>query len=373
LKPTPRVLGAVGLWLVLEWYGATSEVSWLFLLAAWIIALVGVCAVYAWWNRSGLRLHLAVRGARRSSDSPVDELPDGVLARGPIPGPLFERDDIDVEVGLDAFRGARGPAWVSGSIAGQRVHLGTGVVPRTGWRGVETLRAARRGAIGARGWRIGTSDPLGFFAGTRRCADQEVALVLPRFASLSDRREARELEASTAAPRAGAGSEMFGIREYRPGDSLRRIHWRSTARHGDLVVREYEPPGMRTLAIFLDPAPAPGDHADQVARIAASEAWDCIRDGGRVSLWAPGLEHVNASRDLWSVLEWLARYPDVPSGGSAATSPLRGDEVVVVTASANAELLDAAEASRHRRAWIVGDAEITSDVPFDRVGTAWPL
>jgi len=44
-----------------------------------------------------------------------------------------------------------------------------------------------------------------------------------------------------------------------------------------------------------------------------------------------------------------------------------------VTASANAELLDAAEASRHRRGWIVGDAEITSDVPFDRVGTAWPL
>ena len=373
MRPTPRVLGAIGLWLVLEWYGATSEVSWLFLLAAWIVALVAVCAVYAWWNRSGLRLRLAVRGARRAADSPADELPDGMLAHGPLPEPIFESDDIDLEIGLEGLRGARGPAWVSGSVGGRRVHLGTGVVPRGGWRGVETLRAVRRGAIGASGWRIGTSDPLGFFAGTRRCADQEVALVLPRFASLSERREARELEASVAAPRAGAGSEMFGIREYRPGDSLRRIHWRSSARHGELVVREYEPPGMRTLAILVDPAPPTPEHADQVARIAASEAWDCIRDGGRVSLSAPGLEPVNASRDLWSVLEWLARYPQVPSSGSAATSPLRGEEVVVVTASANAELLEAAEASRRRRGWIVGEAEIASDVPLERVGTAWPL
>ena len=373
MRPTPRVVGAIGLWLVLEWYGATSEVSWLFLLAAWILALVVVCAAYASWNRSGLSLHLVVLGTRPSADSPLDQLPDAMLARGPLPEPLFETDRIEIELGLDAARGARGPAWVSGSVGGRPVHAGAGLVPKTGWRATETLEKARRGPIDAHGWRIGTSDPLGFFTGTRRCADAEVALVLPRFTSLSERREARELEASVASPRAGAGNEMFGIREFRPGDSLRRIHWRSSARHGELVVREYEPPGMRTVAILLDPAPPSGDLADQVARIAASEAWDCIRDGGRVSLWAPGLEPLNPSIDLWSVLEWLARYPNLPSGGSAATSPLRGEEVVVVISGENADLLEAAEMSRHRRGWIVGDAEVVSDVPFERVGTAWPL
>ena len=373
MKPTPRVVGAVALWLVLEWYGATSEVSWLFLLGAWVAALVVVCAAYAWWNRSGLLLHLSVAAVRRGEGSPVEQLPDNLLAHGPLPEPVFEGDGLDLEVGLDAPRGPRGPAWVSGSVAGRRIQLGVGLVPRTGWRATQSLGAARRGVIGASGWRIGTSDPLAFFAGTRACADGEIALVLPRFASLRVRHEARELEASVAAPRSGAGSEMFGVREYRPGDSLRRIHWRSSARHGELVVREYEPPGLRTLAILLDPAPPSTELADQVARLAASEAWDCVRDGGRVAMWAPGAEPVNPTRDLWSVLEWLARYPDAASDGSAATSPPREEEVVVVTASWNVDLVEAAELSRHRRGWVVGDAEVTTDVPLERVGTRWPL
>ena len=45
-------------------------------------------------------------------------------------------------------------------------------------------------------------------------------------------------------------------REYRPGDPLRRIHWRSSARHGELIVREFEPPGVQTLGIFCDPSPS---------------------------------------------------------------------------------------------------------------------
>lgn len=357
---------------MLEWYGTTSEVSWLFLLAAWVIALVVVCAVYAWWNRSGLRLHIGVRGAQHGEGSPLDDLPAAVLARGPHPEPLFEGDDVDVELGLDAPRGPRGPAWVGGTVGGQPFRVGAGYVPRTGWRISRTLRAVRRGPVGASGWRIGTSDPLGFFGGTRPCADAEVALVLPRFASLGARRDARELEANVAAPRAGTGSELFGIREYRPGDSLRRIHWRSSARHGELVVREYEPPGLRTMTLALDPRPPSVELADQVARIAASEAWDCLRDGGRVSLWAPGLEPTPPSRDLWEVLEWLARYP-LAASGPAGGLPARGEEVVVVTVTPDRELIDAAEMARNRRGWVVGDAEVITDVPLLRVGTGWPL
>ena len=67
MRPTWRVAGAAALWLVLEWYGAESEVSWLFLLAAWVLALIAVSAVYAVWNRGGLRLHLAAKGTTPSS------------------------------------------------------------------------------------------------------------------------------------------------------------------------------------------------------------------------------------------------------------------------------------------------------------------
>jgi uncharacterized protein (DUF58 family) len=229
----------------------------------------------------------------------------------------------------------------------------------------------KRGPVGASGWRVGAGDPAGFFRLTRRCADAEVALVLPRFASLAGTRRSRELEASVAAPRAGSGNELFGVREYRPGDSLRRIHWRSSARQGQLVVREYEPPGAQILTVGVDPSPPSLEVADQVARIAASEAWDCIRDGGRVSLWAPGVEPTPPSRDLWSVLEWLARYPYAAS--SADTVPLRGADVVIVLGSDNADLIDMAERSRHRRGWMVGEIDIVTDFPLERASTAWPL
>ena len=64
-----------------------------------------------------------------------------------------------------------------------------------------------------------------------------------------------------------------------------------------------------------------------------------------------------------------------PSGGFAASSPLRGEvgETVVITASANAELLDVAGRARSRKVWVVGDAAVESDAPIERVGTQWPL
>lgn len=241
---------------------------------------------------------------------------------------------------------------------------------------MENVGEVRRGPINA-SWTVVAGDPLGLFVTRRRYADAEAAIALPLFSSISDRRQVRELEAVAAAPRAGSGTELFGVREYRPGDSLRRIHWRSSARLGELAVREFEPPGVQTLGVFVDPSPRSVEIADQIARIAASEAWDCIREGGRVVLWGPGLEPTlpSEARNLWAVLEWLARYPAVPSG-LAGNLPASGEEVVAVTAG-DEQVLDALESVIGRggriRAWIVGDAELDIDGDVHRVGTTWPL
>jgi uncharacterized protein (DUF58 family) len=210
----------------------------------------------------------------------------------------------------------------------------------------------------------------------RPSPDAEVALVLPRFTSLVGQPEVRELEASIAAPRAGSGTEMFGVREYRPGDPLRRIHWRSSARRGELVVREYEPPGVQTLGIFCDPDPATPEVADQIARLAASEAWDCIRGGGRVILWAPGQEpsRPTEARSFWALLEWLARYP---TAGTSEPAPTQVTDAVGVCAGDTSAIIEALETVRHRggriRAWVVGEAQVDLDAPVRRVGTDWPL
>ena len=354
---------------MLEWYATTSQVSWLFLLSAWVLALLVASFGYALWNRAGLRVHLDLGLTRPAPDSPVEQLPEHLMRSGPYPAPIFEGDAIDLEVGLQTTGASRGPVWVKGAAAGEDISLATGLVPKRGWRQAHSCRELRRGPLGATGWTIGAGDPLGFFQGTRRQADRELGLVLPKFKSLGTRLETRELEASVAAPRTGSGSEVFGIREYRPGDPLRRIHWRSSARHGELVVREFEPPGVRTLCIYLDGSPPSPWIADQLARIAASEAWDCIREGGRVVLWAPGIEPSKQPRDLWAQFEWLARYPS----GDEGDVPRAGDEVVVVVAHADDAVLAAAAGFRHRRGWIVGDEAVEADFPLERVGTSWPL
>jgi uncharacterized protein (DUF58 family) len=371
---------------VVEYYGTTSEVPWLFLLASWIIALMVVAFAYAQWNRAGLRLHLAVRGTRPTPGSPVEELPEHLMRTAPLPAPIFEGDSLEIELGLDTTGAPRGPARLAGLIGGEKLGAATGLVPRSGWRHPVELHAMRRGPVGAQAWVVESSDPVGMFRSRRTSPDTEVALVLPRFTSLARRPQARELEASVAAPRAGSGTELFGVREYRPGDSLRRIHWRSSARHGELVVREYEPPGVQTLGIFCDPDPGRAEVADQVARLAASEAWDCIRSGGRVMLWGPGLapSAPGESRSLWAVLEWLARYPEV-SGD--ATDPPLVTEAVAVTGGAQNDIVEALEMVRRRggnvRAWVVGAPgarrahfqtdDLDVDAPVQHVGTSWPL
>jgi len=372
---TPRLFGALILAAAVLYYASTSEVAWLFLLAYWIFALAVVSLLYAFWNR-GLSGELTVVSTESGEGSPMEELPEQLLSSGPRV-PVFEGDRMSVRLRIKSRHGARGPARISGSVAGTDLSAATGRVPKDGWSELRALGALRRGPVGVRGLAVETGDPLGFFTHRSKGNDSELTLVLPRFKALADRPHAREMEASVAAPRAGSGTEMFGVREYRPGDPLRRIHWRSSARHGELIVREFEPPGVQTLGIFCDPSPPTPEAADQIARLAASEAWDCLRAGGRVVLWSPGAEpsQPNESRSFWSLLEWLARYPF--KADALLPQPQPVTDAIAVVAAANPDIEDAFESVRQGggsvRAWVVGEAEVDLDVPLQRAGLTWPL
>ena len=74
--------------------------SWLFLLAAWLLALIVASGAYAVWNRRGLRLKVEVLRSRPAADSPADELPEQLIRVSPVASPVFERDGLDLSVGL---------------------------------------------------------------------------------------------------------------------------------------------------------------------------------------------------------------------------------------------------------------------------------
>jgi len=352
-------------------------VAWLYLLAYAIAALIVASFLYARWNR-GVRGEIHVQSTLSPSGSPRDDLPEQVLRSAPTARAIFELDRIELKLGLVTERGTRGPAQMAGTVGATPASTASGVVPHAGWSERTIIGPLRRGPVLAAGWKLTTSDPLGLFSNRSSSTDRELALVLPRFTSLNRRVQVRELEASVAAPRTGSGTELFGVREYRPGDPLRRIHWRSSARHGELIVREFEPPGIQMLGIVCDPAPPSPDAADQIARLAASEAWDCIRSGGRVVLWAPGVEptHRSEERNIWALLEWLARYPAVDEDATPSRPPLMRDAVAVI-ATADARLVDALETVKAQggsvRGWVVGDAQPEIDAPTQQVGLGWPV
>ena len=368
-RPTPRLIGTLLLGAVLYAYGATSEVAWLFLLAYWCWTLAAAAFVYEWWNRRGLVATVELVAGEQGEESPAGWLPEAVLRAAPTTELLFEGDQATVRAALASLGGTRGPARLHGRVAGTEVAAGFGRVPAGGVAEERGLGAVGRGVVRAAEFEVEAGDPAGMFRDRGRLPDRELGLVLPRFAPLAARPRQRELEAAAAAPRAGAGSELFGVREYQPGDSPRRVHWRLSARLGELVVREFEPPGLRTLLLVLDPEPPTRADADAIARLAASEAWACQAAGGRVVAWAPGLEASAAEGSIWPILEWLARYPDLPAEGGGV--PRGAAEAVAITTAPGAAALEALEEAARRgiaaRAWQVGEGALATEVDVETV------
>ena len=100
-------------------------------------------------------------------------------------------------------------------------------------------------------------DPLGFFARTRHFENAVTELlVLPRTfrirrIPLEGLRSAMDAPTDTPA-RAGESCTFMGTREYQPGDDLRHVHWRSSARWDRVVLKEFETISSREVSIVLD-------------------------------------------------------------------------------------------------------------------------
>ena len=62
----------------------------------------------------------------------------------------------------------------------------------------------------------------------------------------------RRLSAAVMRPSAGHGNEVLGVRPYRTGDSPRTIHWRSVARTGQLISKEFADEAQPGMTLLLD-------------------------------------------------------------------------------------------------------------------------
>jgi uncharacterized protein (DUF58 family) len=172
-----------------------------------------------------------------------------------------------------------------------------------------------------------------------------------------------------------AQDEFHGLRPYRPGDSPRWVHWRTSARRGELMVREFEDlPSENLLLVFdptlvldeedLSPAERVADRRwlreqfEQAVSLVATIAWDwCRRRGNRLVFAFAGkttlvFDGPTSLAHGFTVLEFLSRCrpnrvhrtpsrEDVDAGMKVVTGWLRSKPMpaysaLVVTVEASA-------------------------------------
>jgi uncharacterized protein (DUF58 family) len=177
-------------------------------------------------------------------------LPASARLGEPVPSELLVRND-----GGRTVRGRVRDAWPPS--AGLRPSTTRLSVPSGERRRIEAeLVPTRRGDRRPRSVVVRSLGPLGL-AGRQRSIPVPARLrVLPHFRSRALLPEKlsrlRQVEGMVAARGPGRGTEFDSLREYVPGDDVRTIDWRATARRQSLEVRVYRPERDRRVVLALD-------------------------------------------------------------------------------------------------------------------------
>jgi uncharacterized protein (DUF58 family) len=239
-----------------------------------------------------------------------------------------EGDRLDVEVKLTASRrvGAfileeRVPERLGAPVRVPIVKLPAGqtVTHRYG------LRCARRGVYQVGPLVAVAGDPLGLARRETVVEEPFELLVHPRIELVSDRPLTRQFEDPPIRPPVSkpwpSGLEFYGMREYVPGDDLRRIVWRASARTGKVMVREAEQGITDHITLILDTDR--GSHSRDGEGLSES-----FETGIRVAA-SLGVRHLREGYEL-----------RCETNGGALVRPLRGagSQLMLLDALARLEL-----------------------------------
>ncbi len=147
-----------------------------------------------------------------------------------------------------------------------------------------------------------TRFPLGLVRHTALIDGDQTLLVVPRQGRLTDRWRQRERQLAHGSRRSqqrqgSVDGDFHSLRPYRSGDSRHLIHWRTSARQAQLMVRQFERQQTHDLAVFLDlwqPAHAGARERETVelaVSLAATVLADrCRRSGSRLLLAVSGMQ-----------------------------------------------------------------------------------
>ncbi|CAN5786014.1 DUF58 domain-containing protein [soil metagenome] len=194
------------------------------------------------------------------------------------------------------------PSTLPMAIPGRVVSL----APRTARTWAARVSLTERGQFRIDPMVVRTGDPLGLFESVASVGPGSGVLVYPRVEGLSGWRiPSSPLEGSESSAARGphATPLVTSVRPYTPGDAFNRIHWRSSARHQELQVKEFDIEQTADLWIILDldrarhAGSGPRATIETGVRAAASLAEHALAEGRNVGLEAHGLRRVTIGAD----------------------------------------------------------------------------
>lgn len=188
------------------------------------------------------------------------------------------------------------------------------VIPGLGGGGTIELpiefATERRGVVPVGPLTVARQDPLGLLRREVRWREWHLVHVHPRTVALPPHSAGlvRDLEGQASRRLSDADLSFHAVREYAPGDAVRHIHWKSTAKTGALMVRQYEESQTARVAVLFDARSeeyADPEEFELAVSIAASLSVQAVRErrerfivssGARRGAlrqndWPPGASH----------------------------------------------------------------------------------
>jgi len=197
----------------------------------------------------------------------------------------------------------------------------------------------RRGRFEVGPLRATVSDPFGLVQGSRHVLGAEHVIVYPRVRDLLPPPETGGLDLDREQPQVRSRIEPSGefhtLRDYAPGDDLRHVHWRSTARRGHLMMRQNEARRRTPVLVMLDVRPGAHDRAsfERAVEACASIVTAIDRSGRPVevmlgtgtTIGTQGRRHLGSVMDELAVIE-----PHGPERIVAAETRRRTGAIVAI-------------------------------------------
>lgn len=276
--------------------------------------LIAVAGLGIAWPRIAVSGLICEAAFERSRARPGELVPVRLTIRNRWPWPVW---------GLSLRRGF---------VPEDRSSAGVALARVNGWSLSEFVwdfRPTSRGVFPSESPQIDTGFPFGLLHATAPLRLQGELLVWPQSIPLEGMPDAAEIhsrEERFAERRVGECGDILGTRPFRDGDSLRRVHWRQTARYGRMIVSERQAPAMCAVRLKVDVSESSHAHAagtlESSLSVAASIAEGLHRQHAYVeALIGDELIPVGASAaDLRRLLDSLARVPakGIHSGHSHA-------------------------------------------------------